>query len=142
MHICNICQHILSCLQCLLVHAAENPLQADLILSAIYSGESAGADRDQPYPDRGRPEPAHVRGHQGMDIDSAAAHRIPRGTFSRPIPVQASLAPSHLGLLLLPFCCTVHTWPAAFPFCSCVSCIISRLLVPYYFDDFGSLIVT
>ncbi|DBA70627.1 TPA: hypothetical protein ACH3X2_012011 [Trebouxia sp. C0005] len=61
---------------------AENPLQADLILSAIYSGESAGADRDQPYPDRGRPEPAHVRGHQGMDIDSAAAHRIPRGDDS------------------------------------------------------------
>jgi len=74
-------------LQRLLLHAAENPLPADLIQSAMYSGESAGADEDQPYSGRGRPEPAHVRGHQGMDIDSAAAHRIPRGMFSSLMPV-------------------------------------------------------
>lgn len=94
MHICNTHQHIQSSLQCLLWHAAENPLPADLIQSAMYSGEFAGADQDQPYSGRGRPEPAHVRGHQGMDIDSAAAHRIPRGMFASLMPVQAF---SHLG---------------------------------------------
>ena len=90
MHICNKCHHIQSYLHCLLVHAAENPLPADLIQSAMYSGESAGADDDQLFSSRGRPEPAHVRGHQGMDIDSAAAHRIPRGMISSFMHVQAS----------------------------------------------------
>lgn len=134
MPICNTCQHIQSSLQCLLVHAAEDPLPADLIQSAMYSGESAGADQDQPYSGRGRPEPAHVRGHQGMDIDSAAAHRIPRGTSSSLMPVQASPAPSPFGPLLLPFLLLSLYLTRPFPFCSCFSCILSCLLLPYHFD--------
>jgi len=102
-----------------LADAADIPLPADLIQSAMYSGESAGADQDQPYSGRGRPEPAHVRGHQGMDIDSAAAHRIPRGIFSFthacagiscPFPIPLGPPP-------FPFCCTVHAWAAPFPLC-------------------------
>lgn len=57
--------------------AADNPQPDDLIQSAIYSRDW---DSD-PHMGRGRPghAPSEGQGHQGMDIDSAAAHRIPRG---------------------------------------------------------------
>ena len=44
----------------------------------MYSGDAA---EQEPYMSRAASEhpPAHGRGHQNMDIDSAAAHRIPRG---------------------------------------------------------------
>lgn len=47
----------------------------------MYSGDAATNPGENDHMGRGRPE--HVvtegRGHQAMDIDSAAAHRIPRG---------------------------------------------------------------
>lgn len=99
-----------------LADAAEIPLPADLIQSAMYSGESAGADQDQPYSGRGRPEPAHVRGHQGLDIDSAAAHRIPRGIFSSLMPVQAFPAPFQYPSAHLLFLSAALFIPGPLPF--------------------------
>ena len=65
--------------------AADNPQPDDLIQSAIYSRDWE-SDRDL-----GRDRPGHAlpeeQGHQVVDIDSAAAHRIPRGklgTYHRP----------------------------------------------------------
>lgn len=66
--------------------AAENPQPDDLIQSAIYFRDGAAeavAERNN-RTGRGRSEHAlsEGQGHQGMDIDSAAAHRIPRGELA------------------------------------------------------------
>ena len=59
--------------------AANTPQPDDLIQSAMYSQEAEAGHNN--HMGRGRPEHAlpEGRGNQAMDIDSAAAHRIPRG---------------------------------------------------------------
>ena len=56
-------------------------MPTDLIQSAMYSGEYETEAGEEPYSGRGGHEHAlpHGRGHHGMDLDSAAALRIPRG---------------------------------------------------------------
>lgn len=75
--------------------AADNPQPDDLIQSAIYSREWESDHHN------GRGRPGHAlpegQGHQGMDIDSAAAHRIPRGrlgTSHRPTRPPSTQTPT------------------------------------------------
>ena len=54
----------------------------------MYSGDADTNSRQNDHMGRGRPQHAlpEGRGHQALDIDSAAAHRIPRGEL--PLPQQ------------------------------------------------------
>lgn len=62
---------------------AAAPAPEDLIQSATYPEEQAGA-QGLGFSSRVSPDYAqsYGRGHEGMDIDSAVAHRIPRGNDS------------------------------------------------------------
>ena len=65
--------------------AAAAPAPEDLIQSATYPEEQAGP-QGQGLSNRVSPDYAqsYGRSHEGMDIDSAAVHRIPRGASKLP----------------------------------------------------------
>ena len=65
----------------------------------MYSQDAETDAGQSEYPGRGRPEHAlpEGRGHQAMDIDSAAAHRIPRGESPKRCHVYVYHMPKDYG---------------------------------------------